>query len=324
MLLAMGELALSMILVGANVVVVKVLAEHLPVFVILVMRTSIAALVLAPFAGIVRLPPRRVMLYIVLQATLGTIGYNAFLIAGLARTGALQAGLILASLPAVIALGAALWFREKLGLRRWIAILLAGLGMGALAHGKSGAFSIIGDILIFAGVCGEAGYALIAKRVAGRLPPLTATFWMQASGAVLAAPVAAATWPSHGFSAFVIGLLILHSLSTSVAAVLLCLRASLSQMDVPTRNAYVMALVPAEDRTEAASTTGLARLLARPLGPLLAGGAESLALGAPFLISGVLKGVYDVGLWLWFRRVPLPAGDERPAVPAMRAEEATT
>lgn len=224
MLLAMGELALSMILVGANVVVVKVLAEHLPVFVILVMRTSIAALVLAPFAGIVRLPPRRVMVYIVLQATLGTIGYNAFLIAGLARTGALQAGLILASLPAVIALGAALWFREKLGLRRWIAILLAGLGMGALAHGKSGAFSIIGDILIFAGVCGEAGYALIAKRVAGRLPPLTATFWMQASGAVLSAPVAAATWPSHGFSAFVIGLLILHSLSTSVAAVLLWYR----------------------------------------------------------------------------------------------------
>lgn len=224
MLLAMGELALSMMLVGANVVVVKVLAEHLPVFVIIVMRTGIAALVLAPFAGIVRLPPPRVMLFIVLQATLGTIGYNAFLIAGLARTGALQAGLILASLPAVIALGAALFFRERLRRRHWLAILLAAIGMGGLAHGRGATFSAIGDVLIFAGVCGEAGYALIAKSVAGRMAPLAATFWMQASGAVLSAPLAAATWPARGFSTFVIGLLVLHSLSTSVAAVLLWYR----------------------------------------------------------------------------------------------------
>ncbi|MDA8117967.1 MAG: MFS transporter, partial [Actinomycetota bacterium] len=96
--------------------------------------------------------------------------------------------------------------------------------------------------------------------------------------------------------------------SLPVAALLLCLRASLSEMDVPTRNAYLMALVPARDRTEAASTTGLARLLARPLGPPLAGLVQGVAIGAPFLFSGVLKGVYDLSLWLWFRRVPL--GDE--------------
>lgn len=125
--------------------------------------------------------------------------------------------------------------------------------------------------------------------------------------------------PSNGFLAA-----IAFAPSLPIAAVLLCLRASLSQMDVPTRNAYVMALVPARDRTEAASTTGLARLLARPLGPLLAGAAQSLAPGAPFLISGALKGIYDVSLWLWFRRVPLPEDDGRPAVPAIRANQATT
>ena len=117
--------------------------------------------------------------------------------------------------------------------------------------------------------------------------------------------------PSNGFLAA-----IAFAPSLPVAAALLCLRACLSQMDVPTRNAYVMALVPAGDRTQAASTTGLARLLARPLGPLLAGAAQSLSLGAPFLISGVLKGVYDVGLWMWFRRVPLPERDDHAAVPA--------
>ena len=125
--------------------------------------------------------------------------------------------------------------------------------------------------------------------------------------------------PSNGFLAA-----IAFAPSLPVAAVLLCLRSSLSEMDVPTRNAYVMALVPAQDRTEAASTTGLARLLARPIGPLLAGAAESLAPGAPFLVSGVLKGIYDVSLWLWFRRVPLSEEDDRPAVPAMRAGGATT
>lgn len=111
--------------------------------------------------------------------------------------------------------------------------------------------------------------------------------------------------------------------SLPVAAVLLCLRASLAEMDVPTRNAYVMALVPARDRTAAASTTGLARLLARPLGPLLAGAAQTLALGAPFLISGTLKGIYDVSLWLWFRRVPLGEGDDAAAAPSRGADRAT-
>ncbi len=109
-----------------------------------------------------------------------------------------------------------------------------------------------------------------------------------------------------------------------IAALLLCLRASLSEMDVPTRNAYVMALVPPQGRTEAASTTGLARILARPLGPLLAGAAQSLTLGAPFLISGTLKGIYDVSLWLWFRHVPLPERDDPPAIAATHANEATT
>ena len=113
--------------------------------------------------------------------------------------------------------------------------------------------------------------------------------------------------PSNGFLAA-----IAFAPSLPVAAVLLCLRASLSQMDVPTRNAYLMALVPARDRTGATSTAGLARLLARPIGPLLAGAAQTLALGAPFLISGALKGIYDVSLWLWFRRVPLPEGVEHP------------
>ncbi len=105
-----------------------------------------------------------------------------------------------------------------------------------------------------------------------------------------------------------------------VASVLLCLRASLSQMDIPTRNAYVMALVPPQDRTHAASTTSIARLVARPAGPILGGAAQTLALGSPFLISGTLKAIYDLALWRWFRKVPLTGETEQQVDPSAQAK----
>ena len=91
-----------------------------------------------------------------------------------------------------------------------------------------------------------------------------------------------------------------------VAVVVLLARTSLSQMDVPTRQAYVMAMVDPEERTAAAAYTNTARYVTRPVGPALAGAVQSLALGAPFLIAGSLKIVYDLALWRRFSRVPLP------------------
>jgi MFS family permease len=90
-----------------------------------------------------------------------------------------------------------------------------------------------------------------------------------------------------------------------VAVALLLGRVSLSQMDVPTRQAYVMALVTPEERTAAAAYTNTARYVVRPVGPALAGVAASVTLGAPFLIAGTIKSAYDLVLWSWFRRVPL-------------------
>ncbi|MGH8990950.1 MAG: MFS transporter [Acidimicrobiia bacterium] len=109
-----------------------------------------------------------------------------------------------------------------------------------------------------------------------------------------------------------------------VAVALLLARVALSQMDVPTRQAYVMALVEPSERTAAAAYTNTARYLVRPIGPALAGASQSIALGAPFLIAGVVKGAYDLVLWRWFRTVDLPAeagADERPAVVSRPDEE---
>ncbi|HMF03838.1 MAG TPA: MFS transporter [Acidimicrobiia bacterium] len=90
------------------------------------------------------------------------------------------------------------------------------------------------------------------------------------------------------------------------AALLLFGRTALAQMDVPTRQAYVMALVDPDERTPAAAVTNTARYVVRPVGPALAGVSQSIAFGLPFFIAGAIKSVYDVVLWRWFRTVPLP------------------
>lgn len=91
-----------------------------------------------------------------------------------------------------------------------------------------------------------------------------------------------------------------------VAVALLFARVMIAQIDVPTRQAYVMHIVDPHERVPAAAYTNTARYVVRPAGPALAGAASSLALGAPFVIGGTVKAFYDIVLWRWFRHVPLP------------------
>jgi predicted MFS family arabinose efflux permease len=95
------------------------------------------------------------------------------------------------------------------------------------------------------------------------------------------------------------------NLATAIA--LLLARFALSQMDVPTRQAYVVAVVDLSERTAAAAYTNAARTVTRPAAPLLAGASLRIGLGAPFLIAGALKSIYDVALYTLFRDVPLGA-----------------
>ena len=93
-----------------------------------------------------------------------------------------------------------------------------------------------------------------------------------------------------------------------IAAAFLLLRQLLSQMDVPTRQAYTMALVTPEARTAAASVTSLARSLGSATSPVFSGlllQGPLLVLGLPFILAGVLKAAYDSSLWLLFRNVRL-------------------
>lgn len=93
------------------------------------------------------------------------------------------------------------------------------------------------------------------------------------------------------------------NLTTAIA--LLLARFLLSQADVPTRQAYVMAVVDPTERVAASAYTNTARYVTRPIAPLLAGTTLRAGLGAPFVVAGALKSVYDLGLYALFRNVRL-------------------
>ena len=91
--------------------------------------------------------------------------------------------------------------------------------------------------------------------------------------------------------------------SFPAAAALLLARTTLSQMDVPARQALVMVIVRPDQRTAAAAVTNAARYTVRPVGPLIAGAVQQLALGAPLVVAGAIKAGYDVALWAWAARL---------------------
>src|SRR5712691_6265751 len=100
-----------------------------------------------------------------------------------------------------------------------------------------------------------------------------------------------------------------------IAISVLLARSALSQMDVPTRASYVMAVVAPEERSAAASITAVPKTFAWAAGSLISGYLLTLStFGWPLLIGGVVKGVYDLLLLYNFRKVRPP--EEVSALPA--------
>ena len=143
--------------------------------------------------------------------------------------------------------------------------------------------AVAGQIFFWAGLLTAVSY-LIAARLAQRIGLVnTMVFTHLPANACLAAlPFA-------------------PNLSTVIA--LLFVRGLLSQMDVPTRSSYVMAVVTSAERPAAAGITALPRSLAAAIGPIITGYLLALSpFGWPFVLSGALKALYDVLLLAFFRR----------------------
>jgi MFS family permease len=126
---------------------------------------------------------------------------------------------------------------------------------------------------------------LIAARLAGRIGQVNTMVFTHLPSNILLAAIPFA--PNLG-----------------LALALLLARFALSQMDIPIRQSYVVAVVDPDERTAAASVTNATRTVAQAASPALAGVLlQSLALGAPFIIAGILKGIYDLGLLAAFRNI---------------------
>ena len=91
----------------------------------------------------------------------------------------------------------------------------------------------------------------------------------------------------------------------ALATLVLFMRFSISQMDVPTRQSYLMAVVKPEERSAAGGVTGVARTIGAGVAPVFAGllFAQPALINVPFFVAGTLKIVYDVLLYRGFARL---------------------
>ena len=144
-----------------------------------------------------------------------------------------------------------------------------------------------GAVFFWSGLL-TASSALLAPRLAARIGLVRTMVFTHVPASLLL--MAAALMPTAG-----------------LAVACLLARSLLSQMDVPARTSYVMAVVDAEERTAAATITNVPRSLASALPPLLAGWLlQHSTFGWPLLIAGVLKISYDLTLLAMFRDVRPP------------------
>lgn len=148
----------------------------------------------------------------------------------------------------------------------------------------------VGPLLFGANILAAASY-LLADRVAARIGLLnTMVFTHLPSNVLLCLVPFMPTLP--------------------LAAAMLLARYATSQMDVPTRQAFTLWLVPAHDRARAAGVTAAVRPAAASVAPVLTGIAfQFAALGLPFVLSGALKIAYDLALFATFRNAPLDETD---------------
>jgi MFS family permease len=161
-------------------------------------------------------------------------------------------------------------------------------------HRRYGAGLELMGIVFFAAGLLQAVSSVVAARVAGRVGLLNVMVFTHLPSNLLLVAVPFAP-----------------NLETAIG--LLLARFALSQMDVPTRQAYVLAMVEPGERTAAAATTNLARYAVRPLGPVLGGALmQNVALAAPFVAAGGIKVAYDALLFRTFRRVRLEEGSAIP------------
>lgn len=282
-------LLLTMVAWGSTFVVTKELIRFWPPFTLALVRVAIGSLVLLPLAlarhrRAVRLPWRTILFMGLIGVALYYIAFNVAML----YTSASQGALVQSCIPAMTALVAVVWLRERASLLRWLGIALSVIGVmivfsGNAAGGSSSA--LLGNALMFASVVCWAIYTSLAKRVAG-FDSLVITVCVTGTGAVLLLPLSVYEIATAGLQPLPpvgwLGVLYLGGVASGVAYLLY--NASLRHLD--------------------ASEVGVYTNLIPVVGVL----TGVVMLGEPLSMRAIVGGaVVMSGVWITGRSERLPA-----------------
>jgi len=219
----------SMALVGTYVALSKPLTAVIPVFALAFLRFGIAAVAMLPWTfrapGEAPLTPTEQWLFFLLSF-FGNFLFSICMLTGITLTTATAAGVILATLPAVVALLSRFFLRERLTPRVLLAIALAVGGIMLLqlakAESANARGALLGNLLMFGAVVCEAIYVIIAKRLSATRTPLRVSALINLWGLALIAPFGLWSLASFDLGTLNAGhwsLLVFYSLAASLFAV---------------------------------------------------------------------------------------------------------
>ena len=206
-IVAYACLALSMSLVGSYVALSKPLVAALPVFLLAWLRFGIGGAAMLHWlkkpADEAPLTPQTKRL-LFLESFLGNFLFSICMLFGIKETSAVAAGVVMATIPAAVALMSWAFLGERIGLRTWAAVLCAVVGVTLVSLSKQELLAPVtiglqanlsskngfwGTFLLLAAVLCEAAYAVIGKKLVGVLGPKRISALINLWGFVLATPL---------------------------------------------------------------------------------------------------------------------------------------
>ena len=226
-----------MALVGSYVALSKPLAAALPIFLLAWLRFGIGAIAMA---GWLKRPAneapmtRQTRGLVFLESFLGNFLFSLCMLFGVSMTSAVSAGVIMAAIPAVVALLSFAFLRERISARVWMAIACAALGIGMLSlskseHGMPADIAVtgvldsskqwLGNLLVLGSVLCEAAYAVIGKKLTGALSPKRISALINLWGFALMTPMGlyqAWDFPFASVAPSIWLLLVFYALAASV------------------------------------------------------------------------------------------------------------
>ena len=193
----------AMTLTGANVAFGKAVVAEFPIYVFVLFRFVVASVALLLIVGIEGGPKLRGMMPgqqrdLFLMSLLGMVGFTVLMFEGLKRTAAADAGIITATLPAVVALLSVIVIGDRLSRLQSAAVALAVAGL-VLVHttgAATGTATVLGNLLVGGAVLCEASFVLLGKRLAPPYRPLRLALGANLVGLALSLPLALMELPA--------------------------------------------------------------------------------------------------------------------------------